>query len=201
MASRPFAGLGVDLLLSVLSELTLGMSLGLVASLPFDAARIGGRFIDLFRGASAESILPQVGIRESAAGDLLFQLLLVIACSGPGGSNIYRAVWKSFALIPLGMRSLNQPFALGVVQLAGNVLATGLCIALPVATLALTLDGFAGVLSRISTGLNTRELLVPLRLLGGAAVLWIGLEFLLTPLVDRIAATEGDFAQLSRSGQ
>ena len=50
-------------------EMVYGTSVGLVAALPFDAARMGGRFIDLFRGTSAEASLPMAGSRESATGD------------------------------------------------------------------------------------------------------------------------------------
>ncbi len=63
-------------------ELLFGLVLGMASSLPFDAARIGGRFIDLFRGSSAEAALPLSGSKESAMGDALYQLLLALAASG-----------------------------------------------------------------------------------------------------------------------
>ena len=58
-------------------EVIFGMSLGLIAALPFDAARMGGRFIDLFRGSSAEAALPMAGTKEAATGPSLAAL---VAC-------------------------------------------------------------------------------------------------------------------------
>ena len=66
----------------VMKELTYGTSVGLIAALPFDAARMGGRFIDLFRGTSAEASLPVAGTRESATGDGLYQLLVALVVTG-----------------------------------------------------------------------------------------------------------------------
>ena len=67
-----------------LRELLFGTALGLVAALPFDSARIGGKLIELFRGSTAEAALPSAGTRESALGDGLTQLLVALAATGAG---------------------------------------------------------------------------------------------------------------------
>ena len=194
----PFHGDYGSLTLGVFSELTLGMVLGLVAALPFDSARIGGRFIDLFRGASAEASLPQVGIKESASGDILFQLLLAMVSAGPGYAAIAGALWKSFALVKLGLFSSNQGVALEVVGLTGGALATGLCIGAPIAAAGLALDGLVGVVSRISSGLSLRDSIVPMRLLGGAAMMWLGIGLILNRLTDQVFKSSLDVIQLIR---
>src|SRR5262249_27907544 len=47
-------------------ELVLGLGLGILAALPYDVARMTGRWMDTFRGASAEAVLPLVGSQEAA---------------------------------------------------------------------------------------------------------------------------------------
>ncbi len=49
-------------------ETALGVGMGLVAALPYEAVRMAGRWMDTFRGASAEASLPGSGSREAASG-------------------------------------------------------------------------------------------------------------------------------------
>ena len=77
LALRPLAGTVPEGSLDVLArcghEAAVGLLIGMGAALPFNAARIGGRLIDLVRGSSAEAALPVAGHREAATGDLLHE--------------------------------------------------------------------------------------------------------------------------------
>jgi type III secretory pathway component EscT len=86
-------------------EATLGLLIGMGAALPFDAARIGGRLVDLVRGTSAEAALPVAGHREAATGDLLHQLLLSVAVAGGGLPVLVHALARSYLLALQGTRS------------------------------------------------------------------------------------------------
>src|SRR4051812_11868241 len=92
----------VDLAAMLGREVVFGLVLGLIASLPFDAARIGGRFIDLFRGSSAEAALPYAGTREAAAGDGLYHLLVALVAQGAVFPLILQGLFHSFAVVKLG---------------------------------------------------------------------------------------------------
>ncbi|MGA9523700.1 MAG: flagellar biosynthetic protein FliR [Myxococcaceae bacterium] len=154
-------------------ELIFGTAMGLVASLPFDAARIGGRFIDLFRGSSAEASLPVAGSRESATGDGLYQLVVALAATGVAFPILMSAVWKSYALVPLGGFSPTESAAMQVVAFAGVTFATGLAIGAPIAGCSLAVDCLLGVVSRAAPQMNLQEMGSPLRILGGGAVIWL----------------------------
>lgn len=154
-------------------EAVLGTTLGLVAALPFDAARMGGRFIDLFRGSSAEAALPFAGSKEAATGDALHSLLLGIAATGPLMPLILGALFKSYAWVPLGAFEHTEHVALEAARLVGGAFATGLALGAPIAALSLAVDTLLGLASRAASGMNLQDTAAPLKILGGGAVLWL----------------------------
>jgi flagellar biosynthetic protein FliR/type III secretion protein T len=176
-------------------ECLVGVAIGLVAGLPFDAARMGGRFIDLFRGASAEAALPQTGSRESATGDVLYQLVLAWAAQGPLFGVVTSALWHSFVVLPLGGTALTGG-AFEVITLAGTALATGLGVGAPIAGLALLVDFTLGLWGKVAPGLSPHELRAPLKLLGGGAVLWLVVGLVAERLLALVARTPSVLAHL-----
>lgn len=178
LALRPLAGVVPGPSLEVLGrcarEAAVGLLVGMGAALPFDAARIGGRLVDLVRGTSAEAALPGVGHREAATGDLLHQLLLSLALAAGALPVLVRAVARSYALVPLG-GELADAGALAIARLVGVALATGLAVAAPVVALSWGTDAAVGLTLRAAPGLAATELATPVRILGGGTVLWLSL--------------------------
>jgi len=173
-----------DLLALVGRELVFGLSLGLIAALPFDIARMGGRFIDLFRGSSAEAALPMAGTKESATGDGLYHLLLALGCVGFVWPAMIGALTRSYALVGLGQFQQTEALALELVRIVGEAFATGFAIGAPVAALALAIDLGLGLASRGAGSLNLKENGAPVRILAGGAMVWLGVAVLASRLQD-----------------
>ncbi|HZI12504.1 MAG TPA: flagellar biosynthetic protein FliR [Myxococcus sp.] len=177
-------------------EVAYGTSVGLVAALPFDAARMGGRFIDLFRGTSAEASLPAAGSRESAAGDGLYHLLVALVVSGGLFPLVVSGLLRGFIAVPLGAFVPSESATLHVALLAGGAMATGLAVGAPVAAAVLAVDLFLGMASRVAPQLNLQEAGAPLKILGGGALLWLGTGVLCERLLAGVLSTEGALAVL-----
>src|SRR5207248_4567685 len=139
-----------------------------------DAARMGGRFIDMFRGTSAEAALPVAGTRESATGDALYHVMVALTVTGVGFPLVMSAIWKSFAVVKLGGFAPTESAAMHLVALAGTALAAGLAVGAPIAGAVMAVDCFVGMASRFAPQMNLGELGTPLKILGGGAVLWLG---------------------------
>ncbi|MCP3058028.1 flagellar biosynthetic protein FliR [Myxococcus sp. K38C18041901] len=180
----------------LLRELAYGVSVGMVSALPFDAARMGGRFIDLLRGTSAEASLPVSGSRESATGEGLHQLLLGLVMSGAVAPLVFGAWVRGFGVVGLGAFVPTEAATLHVVVLAGGALATGLAVGAPMAAAMLTADCFLAMASRAAPQLNLQELGAPLRILGGGAVLWLGTGVLCERLLAEVVSTGGALSVL-----
>ncbi|MEW5739548.1 MAG: flagellar biosynthetic protein FliR [Myxococcota bacterium] len=170
-------------------EVLLGTTLGLIASLPFDAARMGGRFIDLFRGSSAEAALPMAGTKEAATGDALYHLLLALASTGVVMPLTLAALFKSYTLAPLGTFVHSEDVAMQVAALVGGAFATGLAIGAPIAGASLAVDACLGLASRAAPGMNLQDTGAPLRILGGGAVIWLAVGLFAARLQEYAAGT------------
>jgi flagellar biosynthesis protein FliR len=165
-------------------EILFGTALGLIASLPFDAARMGGRFIDLFRGSSAEAALPMAGTKEAATGDALYHLLLAVGSAGVLLPAMLSSLTKSYALVAPGTFVHTEDIALHLAGLVGSAFATGFAIGAPIAALQLTIDACLGLASRAAPNMNLQETGAPLRILGGGAVLWLLVAVIASRLQD-----------------
>ncbi|MDY7228617.1 EscT/YscT/HrcT family type III secretion system export apparatus protein [Hyalangium rubrum] len=185
----------------VLKELVYGTSVGLVAALPFDAARMGGRFIDLFRGTSAEASLPVAGSRESATGDGLYQLLVMLVVTGGLFPAVVSGLLRGFGVVGLGAFVPSESAALFVVRLAGGAMATGLAVGAPIAAAALAVDCLMGMASRAAPQMNLQELGAPLRILGGGAILWLGIGVLCERLLAGVMDLEGTLLLLGEAAR
>ncbi|MBN1206787.1 MAG: flagellar biosynthetic protein FliR [Myxococcaceae bacterium] len=185
----------------VLKELVYGISVGLIAALPFDAARMGGRFIDLFRGTSAEASLPVAGSRESATGDALYQLLVALVVTGGLFPIVLSGLLRGFGVVGLGAFVPSEAATLHVVTLAGGAMATGLAVGAPIAGATLAVDCLVGLASRAAPQVNLQELGAPLRILGGGALLWLGVGVLCERLLAGGVGLEGALLLLGESAR
>ena len=185
----------------VMKELTYGTSVGMVAALPFDAARMGGRFIDLFRGTSAEASLPVVGSRESATGGALHELLMGVVLAGGMMPVMLAGLIRGFGWVRLGASVSGEAAALYVVELAGGAMATGLAVGAPVAAAAMAVDGLAALVSRVSPQVNLRDLSAPLRILAGGALLWLGVGVLCERLLASFVESQDALWRLAEGAR
>ncbi len=152
-------------------ELLVGVAIGFVASLPFDAARMGGRLLDAQRGANAEAALPGIGSKESATGDLLFQLLVALVFACGAYKPMLGGAIKSFKAVPAGVWAGWDGGALveSAVAHAGGALAAGFAIGAPAAAVSLAVDAALGVAARVSPQINLGDTGAPAKLMLGAA--------------------------------
>ncbi len=181
-------------------EIVFGTSLGLVAALPFDAARMGGRFIDLFRGSSAEAALPMAGSKEAATGDALYHLLLALGSAGALMPLMLAALTRSYGLVAPGAFHHSEDVALHLAGLVGTAFATGFAIGAPIAGLTLAIDACLGLASRAAPNMNLQETGAPLRILGGGAVLWLMVGLIASRLQDFALSHADELVSLSFRG-
>lgn len=179
---------------AVVREMAFGLAIGLIASLPFDAARMGGRFIDLFRGSSAEAALPVSGSREAATGDALFHLVVALAIGSGAAGAVVAAVWRTFVLVPVGTAGAGEALSTLVVRVAAGAFAAGLAIGAPIAALSLAIDATLGLFARASPQLHLGEIGTPIKILAGGAVLWLAVGVICHRLLEEVGAT-GDWLQ------
>jgi len=137
-------------------ELAAGLVLALLAAVPVEAARAAGRLADTLRGATlAELHVAPIRQRESAAGDLLAQWVVVLAAWAGADRLLIRGLLGSYAALPPGM-----PFPPGAavevaVHGASELVACAVALAAPAAAGVLAADLVLGLAARASPSLAT----------------------------------------------
>jgi flagellar biosynthesis protein FliR len=184
---------GLALLGALAVEALIGLSLGLLSSLPFELARAGGHLVDVARGASfAEVMAPGLADRATPIGDVLY-LALLVALTAAGGDRLFiLALADGFAALPPG-----APIALaGGAAMAGSLLdatsallSTALVLAAPPVIVALLADVVLGVVGRVVPQLPLFFLGMPLKTVLGLLLVAFALGPMLAALLQGAADT------------
>jgi type III secretory pathway component EscT len=150
--------------LAALREVALGTALGVVAAIPFEAARAGGRLADTLRGATlAELHVAPLRQRESATGDLLAQWALALAATAGGGRLVVTALVDTFLAAPVGA-AVPGDALLAVGTRAGlELFACGIAVGLPAAAGVLAADLALAVAARAAPQLQLPAATQPAR--------------------------------------
>ena len=155
---------GIGLLAAGARELALGTALAVVAAAPVAAARAAGRLADTLRGATlAELHVAPIRQRESAAGDLLAQWVVVLAAWAGADRLVLSGLLESFTAIPPGAPFPAGPAAEAALRVSAELLACAVAIAAPVAAGVLAADLALALVARVAPQLGAVNAAQPAR--------------------------------------
>ncbi|GEJ55577.1 flagellar biosynthetic protein FliR [Anaeromyxobacter diazotrophicus] len=187
-----FAGGARELLAAAARELALGAGLGFLAGLPFEAARAGGRLVDTLRGATlAELHVAPLRQRESAAGDLLTQWMVVLAAAAGGDRLVVAALLDSFRAAPVGAGALPPGLLEAGLRGAGELLACAVALGAPAAAGVLAADLAVALALRAAPQLALSPAAQPARAALGLLPLALGAAALAGRLTAAVALAAG----------
>jgi flagellar biosynthetic protein FliR len=163
-------------MLAAVSELLIGVSIGMVVQLIFEALVFAGQSISLTMGLGFATLVdPQRGAQVPVLGQLFMIFGTLIYLSINGHLLLLGALAQSFHSLPIGA-NIGQDFFMSVVLWGARVFDTGLLIALP-AVIALVIVNLAlGVVTRAAPQLNLFGIGFTITLLSGFFVLLAGLD-------------------------
>lgn len=160
----PFVGPPLGLLAAGVRELCLGAALGVVAAMPFEAARAGGRLVDTLRGATlAELHVAPIRQRESATGDLLVQWTIVLAASAGGDRLVIAALVETFHVLPVDSALPVTGMLCAALHSTAELIACALAAGAPAAAGVLAADLVLGLASRTPPSLQVAASVQPAR--------------------------------------
>jgi flagellar biosynthesis protein FliR len=172
--------IGVGLILQGLAQTAIGISMGLLLSLAFEALQLGAEAISAGAGLSfAQMVDPVRGMQATAMGALLMALAMLAFLAQDGHLAVVQLLADSFTQMPLGAPLPAQDVA-GLVVGQGSVLFSGaLKVALPAMIALLAVNLVLGVASRVAPALNIFSVGLPASVLAGLLALLLGIEALL----------------------
>jgi flagellar biosynthesis protein FliR len=164
-------------MLAAVLEVFIGISIGLVVQVAFEALVFAGQSISLTMGLGFATLVdPQRGAQVPVLGQMfmIFGTLTYLAINGH--LMLLGALAESFHTLPIGAANVGKDFLLAVVLWGARVFDTGLLIALP-AVIALVIVNLAlGVVTRAAPQLNLFGIGFTITLMSGFFVLLAGLD-------------------------
>jgi flagellar biosynthetic protein FliR len=163
-------------MLAAVLELLIGVSIGMVVQLTFEALVFAGQSISLTMGLGFATLVdPQRGAQVPVLGQMFMIFGTLIYLSINGHLMLLGALAESFHTLPIGTH-VGRDFLMSVVLWGARVFDTGLLIALP-AVIALVIVNLAlGVVTRAAPQLNLFGIGFTITLLSGFFVLLSGLD-------------------------
>ena len=176
-----FGAVGFAALLA--KEIFVGLTLGFVASLVFEAVQVAGRIADYQRGsAMSELFAPDLEARVSELAQFKLLLAVVIFLSTGAHRFFISALVRSFEFVPAlkfpSVESGWSPAAEFLTIVTGSVLSVGVQLAVPIIITLLLTDLLFGLINRAAPQVNVFFLSLPVKMWIGIFVLVVMLPFL-----------------------
>src|SRR5579862_1252990 len=195
-----FSGAGV---LASVEEVLIGIAIGMVVQLAFEALAFAGQSVSLTMGLGFATLVdPQHGADTPVLGQLftIFGTLSYLAINGH--LMLIGALATSFKTLPIG-GALDRGLLWSIAAWGARVFEAGLLIALP-AVIALVIVNLAlGVVPRAAPQLNLFGIGFTVTLLCGFFVLMAGLDGIMggiTSLINGALDAAGELAGASAAG-
>jgi flagellar biosynthesis protein FliR len=191
-----FSGAG---LLAAVQEILIGVAIGMVVQLAFDALTFAGQTISMTMGLGFATLVdPQRGANTTVLGQMfmIFGILTYLAINGH--LVLLGALAESFQTLPIGAAHMDRNFLLAVALWGARVFESGLLIALP-AVIALVIVNLAlGVVTRAAPQLNLFGIGFTITLMCGFFVLMVGLDGIMSGISSLIGSALSAVADLVR---
>lgn len=173
----------------VLQEVLVGVAMGFVLQMIFDALIIAGQTIAMGMGLGLATMIdPQRGIAVPVVSQFFVILGMLIFLALGGHLATLRLISDSFTLLPLG-QMLSSDGVWMLVSWGGQMLAGAVRIALPAATALLVANIAFGVMSRAAPTLNLFAVGLPAGLLIGFVILLMNVGHLSSLIEQFLQAT------------
>jgi flagellar biosynthetic protein FliR len=183
---------------AALQEVLIGVAIGMVVQLAFEALSFAGQSISTTMGLGFATLVdPQHGANTPVLGQLfvIFGTLTYLALNGH--LVALGALASSFRNLPIGGANVDENLLLAVAVWGARVFETGLLVALP-AVIALVIVNLAlGVVTRAAPQLNLFGIGFTITLMSGFFVLIVGLDGLMAGISGLIESALSAVVELT----
>jgi flagellar biosynthesis protein FliR len=184
MVLAPMAPINIDLLTgeglaSMVSQLLIGVAIGFVLQLSFQAVSFGAQFISLSMNLGfAESFDPMAGGSSAVLGQIYSLLVTLLFLAMDGHLHLIALLADSFRTLPPGTATIGPDGLHAVTRFGTQFFAGAVRVALPAMTSLLVVNiGFAAI-SRAAPSMNLFAVGFPITVSLGFIALWLSLRSL-----------------------
>lgn len=163
-------------LLVAAQQIVIGLAMGFILQMVFAAAVVAGQSIAMAMGLGfAMSVDPQNGVQVPVLSQFYVILATLLFLSMNGHLVLIEMLVNSFTLLPVGLATLSDEFALNIVLWASQMFLGALVVALPALTALLLINLAFGVITRAAPQLNIFAVGFPVTILAGFAFVFLSM--------------------------
>ena len=184
-------------LVTVAQEIAIGVLMGFLVQLVFDAIALGGQVIGMSMGLGFAVFLDRArGVSIPVLGQLFLMLAMLIFLSIDGHLVLIELLAQSFLAWPIGAGKLTLPVLAEVLEWTGQLFAFAITIALPAITALLVVNLSFGVMSRAAPTLNLFAVGFPVAMLLGFTVIFLNMGVLSESVVSFVSISLAKLSSL-----
>ena len=177
-SAQPPAPMPENWVLALGGELLVGLSIGLVMNLVFEAAALAGQILGFQLGLSLANVIdPQSQVDSPVLGVFHQMLTVLIFLQLDVHHWMLRGVARSFAYLPAGAVVFTAQLGRGLIEASGAVWLAGVQLAAPALVATLLADVAIGLLGKASPQLPLMLASIPVKVCLGLAAMSAGLVY------------------------
>jgi flagellar biosynthesis protein FliR len=190
----------VALAAGLVSEMTIGLSIGLTVRMFFSALEIAGEMIGVQMGFGVVQLFdPTTALQTSIIGQYFTLLASLFFLSLNGHLLLVATILSSYESIPAFGASLPGGMGDDILRLSQHMFIVGLKLAAPVLVVILLINILLALLGRAVVQINVFVLSFPVTIAGGLAVLGLSTPFIVNLLVEEIERLQLTIHQLLKA--
>src|SRR6202167_2048312 len=177
--------LSADGVVTTVQQLVIGVAMGFALQLMFDALNLGGQLLANGMGLGlAFNIDPFRGVETPALGQLYVVLGTLTFIALDGHIALIETLVASFRGLPVGPTGFSPQALRSLADWGDQMVMGAVRIALPGMTALLVINLAFGVTSRAAPSLNLFAVGLPVTLVFGLVVIWLGLPSMQSGWLD-----------------
>ena len=166
----------MKIIILILSEISIGLSVGLILSILFSVASVTGEKIASTAGLSmANMIDPQTGGQTLVISTVLALFLVCIFLTLDGHLYVLKMLLESYEYLPIGVSLNLSDVSNAGIQAFGKMLYLAALIMLPVVGGMLLINFSGGIVTRAAPTLNLFSFIFPVTLISVFIFLYMAL--------------------------
>jgi flagellar biosynthetic protein FliR len=164
----------------IASEFIIGMILGLLIQIIFEAIRMMGQVVGFQTGFAITNILdPQSGVQVSILSNMAYLSAMVLFLSLNGHHILLNAIKESFHIINVGSLSLDSRIFQTILQASGSMFVIAIKIGAPAIAILLFIQVSFGLITKLIPQMNIMIVAFPVQIVMGLIFFGISLNMLL----------------------
>lgn len=190
----------LDGLQILVQQIVIGLGVGFILQLAFDAVGLSGQLLANTMGLSfAFNVDPLRGASTAAVGQFYVVLMVLTFLTLNGHLAIIELLVDGFRSLPIGPEGIGREGLWGLVSTGSLLFAGALQIALPGLTALIVANLAFGLISRAAPTLNIFAVGFPISLIFGLVILQVGLPGVQQGFIDLMQQAFAEASLLQRS--